>query len=73
MHPRTSERFEVRRLIAGAPPRSGRGRDPVRSYYDWRQIEERCRGADIFPVIPETALRATLGILARTVAGTTPR
>lgn len=39
----------------------------VTSYYDWSQISEPYRGAGIFPVIPETALRATLGILARTV------
>jgi len=38
----------------------------VTSYYDWSQIEEQYRGAGIFPVIPEAALRATLGILART-------
>ena len=39
----------------------------VTSYYDWSQIGEDWRKAAIFPVIPETALRATLGILARTV------
>jgi uncharacterized protein YndB with AHSA1/START domain len=39
----------------------------VTSYYDWSRIEERYREKDIFPVIPESALRATLGILARTV------
>jgi hypothetical protein len=39
----------------------------VTSYYDWSQIEERYREMGIFPVIPEAALRATLGILARTV------
>lgn len=39
----------------------------VTSYYDWSQISEPYRGAGIFPVIPEAALRATLGILARTV------
>jgi hypothetical protein len=39
----------------------------VTSYYDWSQIEEQYRKADIFPVIPEATLRATLGILARTV------
>lgn len=39
----------------------------VSSYYDWSQIDERYRGTGIFPVIPEAALRATLGILARTV------
>ena len=39
----------------------------VTSYYDWSEIHEKWREADIFPVIPEAALRATLGILARTV------
>ncbi len=39
----------------------------VTSYYDWSQIAEEYRGAGIFPVIPEAALRSTLGILARTV------
>ncbi len=39
----------------------------VTSYYDWSQIEERYRDRGIFPVIGEAALRATLGILARTV------
>jgi len=39
----------------------------VTSYYDWSQIDEKYRGKGIFPVIPEAALRATLGILARTV------
>lgn len=39
----------------------------VTSYYDWSQIEERYRDKGIFPVIPESALRATLGILARTL------
>ena len=37
------------------------------SYYDWSQIDQKYRDANIFPVIPEAALRATLGILARTV------
>ena len=40
----------------------------VTSYYDWSAIDEQWRESGIFPVIPETALRATLGILARTVA-----
>jgi len=40
----------------------------VTSYYDWSDIDEQWRAANIFPVIPESALRATLGILARTVA-----
>jgi hypothetical protein len=40
----------------------------VTSYYDWSQIHPQWRDAAIFPVISEGALRATLGILARTVA-----
>ena len=40
----------------------------VTSYYDWSVIEQSWKDANIFPVIPESALRATLGILARTVA-----
>ena len=45
----------------------------VTSYYDWSGIEQQWRDANIFPVIPESALRATLGILARTVAPGKPR
>jgi hypothetical protein len=39
----------------------------VTSYYDWSSIAEVWREAAIFPIIPESALRATLGILDRTV------
>jgi Polyketide cyclase / dehydrase and lipid transport len=39
----------------------------VTSYYDWSQVDDTYRDKGIFPVIPETALRATLGILARNV------
>jgi hypothetical protein len=39
----------------------------VTSYYDWSRIEDRYRDKISFPIIPEAALRATLGILARTV------
>jgi hypothetical protein len=39
----------------------------VTSYYDWTDIDPQWREADIFPIISEGALRATLGILARTV------
>jgi hypothetical protein len=45
----------------------------VTSYYDWSDIHEQWRKADIFPILPESALRATLGILARTVARGYPR
>ena len=40
----------------------------VTSYYDWSSIDPQWKEADIFPVISETALRATLGILDRTLA-----
>jgi hypothetical protein len=39
----------------------------VTSYYDWSDIDPVWKEAAIFPIIPESALRATLGILARTV------
>jgi hypothetical protein len=40
----------------------------VTSYYDWSSIDPTWKQAGIFPVLSEGALRATLGILARTVA-----
>ncbi len=45
----------------------------VTSYYDWSSIDQEWKDANIFPVIPESALRASLGILARTVAPGKPR
>jgi hypothetical protein len=39
----------------------------VTSYYDWSEIDPVWREADIFPIISEAAIRATLGILERTV------
>ncbi len=41
------------------------------SYYDWTAVEEEWKS--IFPIISEGAMRATLGILARTVAPGKPR
>ena len=41
------------------------------SYYDWSGIDPQWKEANIFPVIPESALRATLGILERTLAHST--
>lgn len=49
------------------------GTTDVTSYYDWSTIAQEWRDAGIFPVISEAALRATLGILARTVARGYPR
>ncbi len=40
----------------------------ITSYYDWTSIDPVWKDAGIFPVLSEGALRATLGILARTVA-----
>ena len=40
----------------------------VTSYYDWSAIDAVWRERGIFPILSEAALRATLGILHRTVA-----
>lgn len=45
----------------------------VTSYYDWSQIHEDYRGVIEFPVISESSLKATLGILDRTVRRGYPR
>ena len=45
----------------------------VTSYYDWSGVDQEWKDANIFPVIPDSALKATLGILARTVAPGRPR
>jgi hypothetical protein len=39
----------------------------VTSFYDWSKSDPHWKEAGVFPVISEGALRATLGILARTV------
>lgn len=39
----------------------------VTQYYDWSTIDATWKEANIFPIISELALRATLGILDRTV------
>lgn len=39
----------------------------VTSYYDWSEIDEEWKRSNVFPVVPESALKATLGILERTV------
>ncbi|MCV7300089.1 polyketide cyclase [Mycobacterium barrassiae] len=45
----------------------------VTSFYDWSDIHPQWRDADIFPIVSELALRATLGILDRTVRRGYPR
>ena len=42
----------------------------VTSYYDWSAIDQQWKDANIFPVMSELALRATLGILAENGRGT---
>jgi hypothetical protein len=37
----------------------------VTAYYDWSKVSDDIK--DRFPIVPESALRATLGILERTV------
>ena len=49
------------------------GGTSVTSFYDWSDIDQKWRDAGIFPVISESALRATLGILDRTVRRGYPR
>jgi hypothetical protein len=45
----------------------------VTSFYDWSNIDQHWRDANIFPIVSELALRATLGILDRTVRRGYPR
>jgi len=45
----------------------GDGGTLVTSFYDWSGIDQHWRDANIFPIVSELALRATLGILERTV------
>ena len=45
----------------------------VTSYYDWSGIDPHWRDRLPFPVVDEAALRATLGILERTVVRGYPR
>jgi hypothetical protein len=49
------------------------GGSSVTSYYDWSRIDPVWKERAIFPILSETNLRATLGILARTVAPSMPR
>jgi Polyketide cyclase / dehydrase and lipid transport len=44
------------------------GGSRVTSYHDWSAIPPAVKETGIFPVLSEARLRATLGVLARTVA-----
>jgi hypothetical protein len=39
----------------------------VTSYYDWTAVDQEWKDAGVFPVLAESSLRATLGILERTI------
>ena len=39
----------------------------VTSIYDWSQVGDEWKPEGVWPIIPESALKATLGILERTV------
>jgi len=39
----------------------------VTSIYDWSNVDEKWKPPGAWPIIPESALKATLGILERTV------
>jgi hypothetical protein len=49
------------------PAPDGTGGTLVTTYYDWSDIHPDWAAMGIFPVLSESALRATLGILDRTV------
>jgi len=42
----------------------------VTSIYDWSAVDEKWKPEGTWPIVPESALKATLGILERTVAPT---
>jgi hypothetical protein len=42
----------------------------VTSIYDWSNVGEKWKANGAWPIIPESALKATLGILERTVRAT---
>ena len=49
------------------PVDGAEGGTRVTSYCDWTHLHPEYRGRIEFPIVPATALKATLGILARTV------
>ena len=44
----------------------------VTSIYDWSAVDEKWKPEGTWPIIPESALKATLGILERTVRSDQP-
>ena len=57
--------FRLRTSMATVSLPGEDGVTNVTSYYDWSEVSGDLQ--DRFPIVPESALRATLGILERTV------
>ncbi|WP_410592272.1 YbhB/YbcL family Raf kinase inhibitor-like protein [Amycolatopsis sp. lyj-23] len=55
------------RHVYGYRLEAAEGGTRVTSYYDWSEIPAEWKRRLTFPVVPESALKATLGILDRTV------
>ncbi|WP_409464513.1 SRPBCC family protein [Amycolatopsis sp. GA6-003] len=55
------------RHIYGYRLEPAEGGTRVTSYYDWSELSDEWKERLTFPVVPESALKATLGILERTV------
>ena len=68
----SKERMTFRVVFDLEPTSDGIG-TIVTSFYYWSDIDPKWREANIFPIISEAALRATLGILDRTVRRGYPR
>ncbi len=47
------------------------GATVVTSIYDWSRVEEKWKAGGHWPIVPESALKASLGILERTVRNST--
>jgi len=43
----------------------------VTSIYDWSRVDEKWKAGGHWPIVPESALKASLGILERTVRNST--
>jgi len=43
------------------------GGTTVTSIYDWSAVEENFKASGLWPIVPESALKSSLGILERTV------
>lgn len=51
---------------------NGDGTTTVTSYCDWTAVPDKYKVPGVWPIVPQTALRATLGILERTIVRKVP-